>query len=123
MKLKIVECPCDNKNPHRKFQAIDGSGESEGFFSIGEGRLVLEALEKLRIVTLKEAQSVQKELLACGLDENRSDPTLKEMTVKLTKEYPPELHEKVITANLEGGLISEVEAEKIRNFLKNPTQA
>ena len=122
MKIKIVECPCDNKSPHRKFRAVDGSGESPGFFSIGEGRLRLKNLEEEGIITSDEAQSVQKELLICGLEENRSDSILKEMAVGLTRDYPPELHEKVITVNLEGGLLSEVEAEKVRGFLKNTTQ-
>jgi len=68
MKLTVVTCDCHQTLPHRKFKAENG-GKSDGFFSLAEGKYILETLKDQGHLNEAEFAAVNQELTASGLPE------------------------------------------------------
>ena len=68
MKLTVVTCDCHQTLPHRKFKAENG-GKSDGFFSLAEGKYILETLKDQGHLNEAEFAARNQELTASGLPE------------------------------------------------------
>ena len=68
--ISIVNCPCRNPSPHKKFQVEIGGMVclSDGFFTIAEGRLLLSGLSKAGLITDDYVKAIEPNLVSCGLE-------------------------------------------------------
>lgn len=121
MKVTVVGCPCGTPIPHRKFQSEDGR-QTEGFFSIAQGRSFLRKLQKAGDLNPAEARAAQAELAVCGLPaetEHSEQELLILAADQIAAGVSSKEFERMISKSVEDGELSEKSAKRLRGYFKN----
>jgi hypothetical protein len=104
--------------PHRKFESEDGR-QTEGFFSLAEGRYAIEDLKNAGVLTAEEAAATSVELAASGLPEfaDLDDAMLVKYAGELTADLPLREREAKIANGVRIGAFSPAHAARLRELI------
>ncbi len=120
--ISIVDCPCGNPSPHKKFQVEIGGMAylTDGFFTIAEGRIILSGLSKAGLITDNDVKAIEPNLVSCSLAKSPTCPEdeLRELAITLATGVDTEGQEKLLAELLQNEVLSEKEAEQVRDFIR-----
>lgn len=118
MQLNVVACWCGHPKTHRKFKDEAGK-ESDGIFSLAQGRCFLKSLKAHRQLTEADYAKAEAALVVAGLPEfvSFTDVELQTLAERIVKKVPLWARELGITQNIQRGMISCEDADRLRAIL------